>query len=160
MKFISIICVILLLAGCASSKHTINNYDPNSVYNQDASVKIAEAATSISHSLSDLREIEKTEAPPINSKYLPYPTSSDLYTPVSVDWSGPIEEFAQRAAHASDYTLRVIGVRPAIPILITITAKNTPLSYVLRDANFQAGSKASIMVYPAIHVIELRYGKA
>lgn len=144
----------ILLAGCAST-HT-----QTSPADDDATVKLAEAASSISQSLSDLKGMEKATMPPINNKNLPYPTSYDMGQPISVDWSGPIEPLLQRIAWMNNYHLRVIGSRPAIPVLVTISAKNTPLGYVIRDANFQAGTKASVNVYPGIQVIELRYGKA
>lgn len=153
MRFILVTIVMLLLAGCASSK------PPVMTGTSDASVQLAEAAGSISKSLTELKAIQKAISPPINNKYLSYPTSSDLNQIVSVDWSGPIEEIFRRAAQVSGYTPRVIGVRPAMPVLVTISAHNVPLNYVIRDANFQAGNKASLEVYPGIRVIELRYGR-
>ncbi len=154
LKSTLVITAVVLLTGCTTAK-------PPVMTNTDsASVQIAEAASSISQSLTDLKAIQKASAPPINNKYLAYPTSGDLDEVVSVDWSGPIGGIFHRAAQISGFTPRVIGVPPAIPVLVTISVRNTPLSYVLRDANFQAGSKASIVVYPGIRVIDLRYGKA
>lgn len=147
--------LISLLAGCSTS----NPVQPSTMPSDDAAAQLAEAATSISQSLTDLTAIEKAEAPPINNKRMPYPTSWDMQQLVSVDWSGPIEPLLKRIAWMCNFKLRVIGLRPAIPVLVTISAKNTPVGYILRDADFQAASKASVRVYPGIRVIELRYGK-
>lgn len=143
------------MVGCMTNSNpaTTTQSDP-------ATVKLAEAATAISQSLTELKGMEKATLPPVNKKYLAYPTSSDMMNPVSIDWSGPIAPLLQRVAWMCGYKLRVIGSRPAIPVLVTISAKNTPVGYIIRDANFQAGTRASVQVYPGIRVIELRYGHA
>lgn len=148
----------ILIAGCSTTTSTNNNNTAN--IPDDAAIKLAEAATSISQSLTDLKAIEKASAPPVNNKQLPYPTSYDMNQLASVDWSGPIEPLLQRIASVSGYKLRTIGRRPAIPVLVSIDARNTPIGYIIRDTNFQAGTKATVNVYPAIKIIELRYGKA
>lgn len=153
LRSILVIAAILLLTGCSAAK------PPVMTGTTDANITLAEAASSISRSLTDLNAIQKASSPPINNKYLAYPTSSDLNEIVSVDWSGPIDEIMIRAAHLCGYTPRIIGVPPAIPVLVTISVRNAPLSYVLRDANFQAANRASLVVYPGIRVMELRYGR-
>jgi len=154
--------IALVLTGCASTKAPPAPPTPAVSSGPDENtIQLVEAASSISQSLTDLRAVEVSASPPINDKRLPYPTSSDLDTEiVSVNWSGPIEPLLKRIATMQNYQFRVIGTRPAIPVLVSINAKDTPLGYVLRDVNFQAGNKASLWVYPGIKVIELRYGKA
>ena len=163
ITFISVI-FLLLITGCSttSSTPTINNYTSNNSSDSadPAEQQLAEAATSISQSLTNLKAIAKASSPPVNNKYLPYPTSNDMMEVASVDWSGPIEPLLRRVAKMCDYRFHAIGVRPAIPVLVTITAKNTPIGYIIRDANFQAGTRASVFAYPGIRVIELRYGRA
>lgn len=154
--------IALLLVGCSSVNPGKNVPIPTSLQPpaDEASVQLAEAATSVSQSLTDLNAMEKTMSPPVNCKPLPYPTSSDLYQPVSIDWAGPIEPLLRRITWMlCDYKLRIIGLPPPIPVLVSISAKDTPVGYVIRDANFQAASKATVVVYPGIHVIELRYGR-
>jgi defect in organelle trafficking protein DotD len=163
-KSITLIFVLLLLAGCSFFQHEPEPAAvplPSSVNppGDDAAIQLAEAATDINHSLTELNAMEKTMAPPLNCKCMPYPTSSDLCQEISIDWSGPIEPLLRRISWMMCYKLRIIGMRPAIPVLVTISATNTPVGYVIRDANFQAATKASVFVYPGIHVIELRYGR-
>ena len=142
----------LALTGCGTA--TTNTSD-------DVTITLAEAASSIGQSLTDLRAVEVSASPPVNDKRMPYPTSYDMNAErVSLEWSGPIEPLLQRIATMKDYKFHVIGTHPAIPVLVSITAKNTPLGYILRDINFQAGNKASLWVYPGVRIIELRYGKA
>lgn len=152
IKSIVYLCLALTLLGCATRPVTPPVTD-------DASIKLAEAAASISQSLTRLNAIEKA-AFPVREKQLPYPTSYDMNQMVSIDWSGPIEPLLQRISGLCNYKLRVIGRRPAIPVLVTLSARDTPVGYIIRDANFQAGKKAVVAVYPAIRVIELRYARS
>ena len=62
-------------------------------------------------------------------------------------------------AKLANYHLEIIGKLPAVPVLVTISSQNTPLNYIIRNANLQAGKKANIIVYPGIKTIELRYAK-
>lgn len=149
------ICIAFALAGCCC-----NPQPPGCMPTSDATVKLAEAAASISQSLITLDAIEKASACPVGCKTLPYPTSFDMQQTATIDWSGPIEPLLKRIACICNYTLRVIGARPAIPILVTLYAKNTPIGYLIRDADFQAGCRATVQVYPGIHVIELRYARS
>lgn len=123
----------------------------------DATIKLAEAATSVSGSMMEMVKTEKVLTPPDKDNILTIPNASGLQTHASVDWSGPIAELAQRVTTAAHYRLRVIGQEPAIPILISVNLKDTSLSDILRNIDYQAGSKASLYVYPNNKVVELRY---
>ena len=159
MKKITVALFVSLLSGCASQTLP-NSITPTiNTGSDDASIKLAEAARSVSQSLNELKALEKASSPPI-TKPLPYPSSSGLEkTIASVDWSGPIEPLLQRIAKLAHFHLEVIGKCPAVPVLVTISSQNTPLSYIIRNANLQAGEKANIIVYPGIKTIELRYAK-
>lgn len=151
-------CLLTLLVACTHTKRVGYFYHPTLAI-EDTNARLVEAATAISQSLNELKAIEKVSSPPLNRKFLPYPTGYAMRELVSVDWSGPIQPLLQRIANRSGYQLRVIGRLPASPVLVSLTAQNTPLGYILRDADWQAGSQASVFVYPAIRVIELRYAK-
>lgn len=157
MKKITVALFVSLLSGCAS-QNLPNSISPSiHTSSDDASIKLAEAARSVSQSLNELKELEKASNPPI-TKPLPYPSASGLEkTIASVDWSGPIEPLLQRIAKLVQFHLEIIGKHPAVPVLVTISSQNTPLSYIIRNANLQAGRKANIVVYPGIKTIELRY---
>ena len=159
---ISLLIVVFFafqVIGCSSSRRitSSNYYDKRSQH--AAEQKLAEAATSISKSLAQLAEIERTTHP---QKRMPSPVDPDMIGMgqlVSIDWSGPVGPLAKKIAKSSKYKLKVLGRSPGIPILVSMSAKDTPLADVLRDANFQCGNKAKIVVYPASKVIELRYAK-
>jgi defect in organelle trafficking protein DotD len=159
MKKITAVLLVSLLTGCSTTQNLPSSITPSfNPKSDDAAVKLAEAASSVSQSLNELKTIEKASSPPI--KPLPYPSASGLEKIIaSVDWSGPIEPLLERIAKLANYRFEVIGHRPAIPVLVTISSQNTPLSYIVRNADLQAGIKANIAVYPGIHTIELRYAK-
>lgn len=157
IKRLFLLCTLgLLIVGC-SSNPTVN---ADETLNQGANIKLAESATTISNSLSSSAAIQRATTSPLSMKQLPDPNSYNMDTLASVDWSGPIGPIVEKIAQASNYQLRVLGQPPAIPALVAINEQNTPLGYILRDLDYQAGSKANIVVYPDRRVIELRYARS
>jgi defect-in-organelle-trafficking protein DotD len=77
----------------------------------------------------------------------------------SVDWSGPIEQLVKQLADASGYRMRVLGSKPAIPVLVTVYAKNITVADALRDIGYQGGRRATVVIFPDSRVVELRYAK-
>ena len=142
----------LLLPGCAAYVQTVSQ-----PVDDKAAVQIAEAAQSVSHSLQDLARIQEAATPPAKGKTLPDPATFGMTEFASVDWAGPIEPLVNKIASASQFKVKVLGKRPAIPVLINISAKNAALADILRDVDFQAGKKADIKVYAARKILELRY---
>jgi defect-in-organelle-trafficking protein DotD len=57
----------------------------------------------------------------------------------------------------TDYRLKVLGTEPAIPVLVSITARRGVIAEILQNAAFQAQKRAHVMVFPESRVIELRY---
>jgi defect in organelle trafficking protein DotD len=125
----------------------------------DATIKLAEAATSVSGSMLEMARVEKVVIPPSADNLQTIPSTQTLLTHASVDWAGPIGELTERLAKAANYKLRVLGHPPPIPVLISLNTKDRALAEILRDIDYQAGKKASIHVYPNNQVVELRYAK-
>lgn len=125
----------------------------------DATIRLAEAATSVSDSMLEMARVEKVIKPQARDNTLNIPNAYNLQARASVDWSGPIEELSSRIAKAAHFRLRVLGKEPAIPVLISLNAKDESLAEILRNIDYQAGKKAYIHVYPNSQVVELRYAK-
>lgn len=154
--FTLLILSTAFLTGCGRGtylKPPVNN--PS----DDASIRLSEAATSISHSMSEMARVEKVIAPPSSNNHVSIPSTYNLQTRASVDWSGPIEELTNRIAKAANYRLHIFGKEPAIPVLISLNAKDESLVEILRDIDYQAGKRATIRVYPNNQIVELRYAK-
>lgn len=146
--------IVVALNACTSvtSKRPPYN-DPS----DDASIKLAEAANSVSDSMLQMAKTEKILTPPQADNVLTIPNTNNLNAHASVDWSGPIQEVTKRIAEAANYNLRVLGTEPAIPVLVSINLKDYSLGDILRYIDYQAANKASIHVYPNSKVVELRY---
>ncbi len=154
-KIFILILTSILLLGCAKifRKPPVN--DPS----DDATIKLAEAATSVSDSMLEMARVEKIICPPNKDNILTIPNAYNLQARASVDWSGPVEELAFRISKAAHFRLRVLGKEPAVPVLISLNVKDESLAEILRNIDYQAGKKAYIHVYPNSQVVELRYAK-
>lgn len=145
-----------LLAGCANLTY---KKPPRNAPSDDASIKLAEAANSVSDSMLQMARVEKVIKPPTKDNTLTIPNAYNLQARASVDWSGPIAELTERIAKAAHYRLRILGKEPAVPVLISLDVNDESLAEILRDIDYQAGKKAYIHVYPNSQVVELRYAK-
>lgn len=144
------------LLGCLSTTY---KKPPITRPSDDASIKLAEAASSVSESMLQMAQVEKVILPKRRDNTLTIPNAYDLQVRASVDWSGPIAELTEKIAKAAHYRLRTLGRAPAVPVLISLNSQDDSLSDILRNIDYQAGKKASIHVYPNSRVIELRYAK-
>jgi defect-in-organelle-trafficking protein DotD len=154
-KFVMMFVLSALLTGCTTTfkKPPVNN--PS----DDATIKLAEAAVSVSDSMLEMARIEKVITPPDKDNTLTIPNAYNLQARASVDWSGPIEELTDRIARAAHFQVRVIGQKPSLPILISISIKDESLASILRNIDYQAAKRADIHVYPNSQIVELRYAK-
>ena len=145
-----------LLAGCATTTY---KKPPRNKPSDDASIKLAEAANSVSVSMLQMARVEKVIQPPTKDNTLTIPNAYNLQARASVDWSGPIAELTSRIAKAAHFRLRVLGQPPAVPVLISLDIEDESLAEILRNIDYQAGKRAYIHVYPNSQVVELRYAK-
>lgn len=163
--------MIVLLTGCThnllqsqsplhskNSENLLSAVDSNKAIDKHhTDAALAEAAVSVSTSLSKLAEIQQAVHPQARLPEPPNAAKIGMADLASVDWTGPIEPLVRKIASASHYKLRVLGHAPAIPIIVSVTAKDTPLADILRDLGFQAEQQAGLVLYPSSRVIELRY---
>lgn len=164
---LAICCAAALLSGCmtnlnrrASSRdpgfyESAMRFEPRA--HDEAEVKIAEAADSVSESLKELSEIERAVHPGVHLSIPPNPAKIGMAGTASVDWIGPVEPLVEKIARASHYQLRVLGPKPPIPALVQVSKQNATLLDLIRDVTFQVQKKADIVIYPNKRVIELRY---
>jgi len=156
-KLIVLITTAILLAGCRS---TTFMKPPLNKPSDDATIKLAEAASSVSDSMLEMAKVEKViYRPKFKDNTLTIPNAYNLQARASVDWSGPVEELTARIAKAAHFRLRVLGKAPSIPILISLNIKDESLAEILRNIDYQTGKKAYLHVYPNSQVVELRYAK-
>jgi len=154
------LCLITACIGACSSTSKQSKPNPNqlSPEKQDKAVNamLAEAAASVSDSLVTLSKTEQA-AQPVIAQPSPSPETYGMGMTTSTDWSGPIGPFVNQIASIANYTVKVSGTSPSIPIIVTVVARNKKLGDILSDAAYQCGSRADVVVYPDTQTIELRY---
>lgn len=172
MRFALLIISSFLLCSCSNNSDESNigpsiygrsllknvNYD---VYEgaHDADQELVDAAHQVSKSLDDLARIEYSNS---KVKRIKDQTNADklgMSDLGTIDWSGPVEPILKQLAMASHYKLRVLGNRPAIPVLINVNKSNASVAEIVRDITYQVHKQATIQIYPKSHTIELRYHK-
>ena len=148
-----VIFLFLLLSACAAPKQP-KGY----TLGKDES-SLAEASYAVSRSIVDLAETAQAAHPLPQLAPPPNPATYGMAGLTTIDWSGPVEPLLKQIAVAANYRVRILGTAPAIPVLVTIYAKNLMLGDVLRDVGYQCGRRATVVIYPESAVIELRYAK-
>lgn len=165
IKLLLLLPLAMTLTACSSSPdeqsrimtYITTDSAPTTVTDANTQNQLAQAANSVSQSLQQLSAVQQAVhpnakiAPPVNPKRI------GMAQVASLQWTGPIEPLLRKIAGATNYKLQVIGNTPSTPIIVSISKKNQPLATILRDAIFQAQGQASISVYPANKMIELRY---
>lgn len=154
--------MIALLTACANTQPPTPPPDPAlgldpALGRDPAEAQLAEAATSVSKSLTSLNAIQQAATPPKYNPDPPDPASYGMANLVSLDWSGPIEPLVQQIAASTGYHVNIVGRAPAVPIIVSIAEKDTPIGIILRNAGYQCRNQADIVVYPKTRTIELRY---
>ncbi len=149
--------IIVLAAALATGCSKTKTPTAPPAMGPDPSGTLTEAATSVSRSLVELAQIEQAAHPLTPIEAEPNPNSYGMGATASVDWSGPIEPLITHLAQITSYKIRVTGNAPAIPVLVTVYAKNVPVADILRDAAYQCGKRAQVIVFPETKTLELRY---
>ena len=163
---ILVLGLALTLTGCSSDSKKV--VDLNLSYMTDSSApaqtndakaqqQLAEAASSINQSLSELSNIQQATHPDVDMGSPINAQATGMTQVTSIDFNGTLDDVLKNIAQMSNYKLNTIGTPPAIPVIINLHEKNKTLADILRNVSYQAAKQATIKVYPKDHVIELRY---
>jgi len=161
-----IIPAVLLLAGCASDSKRVVDLNlhymtadsaPLNATNSNSQSQLAEASTSVSHSLQQLSQIDSATHPQARLGRPANPKAIGMAKYASINWNGPVEPVVRKIAGSSGYHVRVLGSRPSVPVMVSVDARNQTLASILRNVKYQVVKQASIVTYPSSRTIELRY---
>ena len=151
--FITVLSGMLACSGCANTA-VVSHHTPD---RDVVDVKLVEAGKSVSRSLSRLAAIESASIPSSQIPTPPNPESLGMTAKASVNWTGPVAPLLEKITKISGYKLRILGIAPALPVIISVVADNASLASILRDAQFQIQKTAEVSVYPEQKIVELRY---
>jgi defect-in-organelle-trafficking protein DotD len=160
LSILGIACSLFLIS-CA---HTHDNMTPQELsqpslthVSDAAADQIAEAAASVSQSLTNLEAVERANMSPRAAKEYPAVAAVSIPGNSSIDWNGELKPLVQQIAKATNYRLQIIGSPPHTPIIVTVHNENDSNANILRNAALQANGRATITVSTSRKEIELRY---
>ncbi len=125
--------------------------EPDSV-----ALRLATAVDRASAALETLAATEQKRAPMVTPDPVPK-APVQLMRTVTLEWTGPIENIAQKLADRASYKFMVQGDAPPVPVIVNITAVEKPVIEVLRDIGLQAGHRANVIVDSNAQLIEIDY---
>ena len=119
-----------------------------------AETRLAEAVERAERALASLARMAPAPDP---EPGLPDAASvpAALRTPVTLDWTGPVEALAEELARRAGYRFAEAGRPPARPLIVAVEAEGEPLIAVLRDAGLRAGAAATLTVDAAARTVLL-----
>jgi hypothetical protein len=147
---------LIVLAGCGDQSVSVK---PMATEPDIVSVKLAQAADKAASSLDSISGIEQQRGPaPSVEDYSNAP--ANLMQPVTLRWSGPIEQVTKTLAENAGLRFRVKGNLPPVPLTVNVDVYQQPILHVLRNIGLQAGHRADLDVDAATGVVEVRYAPA
>jgi len=157
LSFLPLPFVFMALVGLSACSHNAKNNQINNPQSMVVS-NLDQAAGSVSDSLADLAAIDKATHPVAKVPFVDL-QGPRLDQPVDITWNGPIAPLLDRVAKSIGYHLQTYGKTPLIPILIDVDTMGQDVSakQIVSNADLQAGTRASVMIFPAEQIISLRY---
>ena len=143
----------LVLAGCVDNTTLV----PVATEPDLVGTRIAAAAEKASQALNSIAGIEQQRTPnlPPPDDYASAPPN--MTQPITVKWTGPIEQITQTLATRAGLRFREVGSHGGVPLTVNVDVYQKPLIEVLRDVGFQAGQRANLTVDSQAGVVEISY---
>ena len=143
------------LAGCVSwAPAPLQAVAPTAGKPDAAEVRLVEAAERAERALASLARALPAPDPQSGLPRLDRVPAA-LRTPVTLDWTGPVEALAAELARRAGYRFHAAGRPPARPLIVTVEADGEPLIALLRDTGLRAGGAATLTVDAARETVLL-----
>ncbi len=119
--------------------------------------QLSKAGESINSAINTLENIERYKKNRIIRVIDEDMVKYGLGSKVQVDWTGPIEPLLREIAAVSGYNFKIVGMSPAIPVLVSSIHDNVEIGDIAREAHLQSKDRADVVIYPKNKTIEIRY---
>lgn len=161
-----LLSLALFLSGCstiASSKKVeevkFSDADPGALALNESALRIARAAEQAALGISvggqGKRNTAVTQEFKIDMARLP----KELRDPVLLEsgFHGELEPFVRSLTDLMAWSIVVVGNKPTIPIIVSLSEQRRPPAEWLADAGYQAGGQADVILNPAIKQAVIKY---
>ena len=150
--------LLLVLAGCSLEREFLLHDSAQGVKPDETAQLLIDAANraeialrtfaTLKSQLIETREIKERTAivPP------------ELALMRDIDWIGPVETLAATLADDAGYAFLASGRPPVRPVIVSLVADDARILDVLRDAGFQAGADALLIVDATQREVRLAWG--
>jgi len=138
---------LLILAGCSATpeRPTIETAGmANPEVALQRSISRVDAAMATLGGMTVARNIQSTVVP------------AELQKPVSLKWSGPLDEAAKALSKQVGYRF-VSNGQASTPVIVTLEVVSQPIINLFKSLGSQAGSRATVTVDAQNHLVEVRY---
>lgn len=122
---------------------------------QTSNIILAQAAVSVSQSLQELAKIQRSVNDITSVKEDPTLRNLKISGRTSLDWTGPVETLLAKIAKNAHCELSILGKKPALPVIVSISKKDASMADIIRDISYMVQNQA-IVSYKN-KTIELRY---
>lgn len=157
-KIITSMIILMIVLNCGCTKFKPKNNQNNSInIESDISEQLISSARSIEKSLATLAASQETNNIPVLNTIPLITNEGGMGASADIEWTGPIEPLLEKICSMTNYNLKIMGNAPSIPIIVSITQEKAIIADILKNACLQAANRASIVVFPASKIVELRY---
>jgi len=148
---LSLLLVTATIVGCSYPTTPVAT-EPDLV-----GVRIAQASEKAAQALDAISGIEQQRTPLIVAPDDYASVPPQMNEPITLRWTGPVEQIAQTLASRAGLRYLTRGQAPPVPITVVVDVYQQPLIEVLRSIGLQAGRRADIHVDGQMGILEMRY---
>ena len=137
-----------LLAGCATTPQVDPNVDTSGMPNTELALQ--RSLDRVDRTMGQLGRFGPgTTLRPV--------TAAELERPVSLAWSGPIDQGVKALADRIGYQVAISAPANAAPIQVTINMTDVPILDLFEAMGTAAGTSATVVVDPDHHRVEVQH---
>lgn len=140
-----------LLSGCVAPP------PPGPAPDAEVMAKLASYSERASISMQRLASLKVSNAVTVIQRT---PAPPGLEVPVSITWSGPVDQLVQKISELTGYQYGGVLGNSKTPVLVSMAVVDHTAFTVLADAAAQIGSAADIVIHPDTKKMFVKYPPA